>query len=158
MHRIVLLFLLVTVSCCACKKKRSTVNKHSVSPPKQLDTLVNITAKINGAIYKTDSVTGYKINYSADSGHFDLLVRATILQPTGQQTITFTLHDYNGVNTYYVSPPYTSATYYLGNQRFYATTGQFIVNSDDPYGIIGTFSFTADTIAVTDGVFNVAQP
>jgi hypothetical protein len=153
-----LLLLLLFALGYSCKKKKSTVNKNSIPPPKGLDTLVSISAKVNGVDFATDTVTGYKINYSTDSGKFDLLVRASIVTNGSPETITFTIHNYKGINTYFISPPYNTAAYYAGNIRYYASNGELVVSSDSEYGIIGSFYFTADTINVTEGVFNVAQP
>ena len=159
MFRKALLFVvLVCLYCFSCKKKHSTVDKHSVRPPKSLDTLIGLTAKVNGIPYQTDSVVGYKVNYSSDSGKFDRLVRATVMQGNSANIISFIVNNYSGLNTYYVSPPYNSATYYSGSLRYFASSGTITVTSDSDYGIIGNFSFTADTITVTEGVFNVEQP
>lgn len=142
----------------ACKKKASPANGNSVQPDNGKDTLVNMTTKINGADWQTDTAYGYKIKYNGDSIKTDLLVTATQTRRSPVSTITFILTNYTGPGLYQVNPPWVSATYYEGNNRHFAASGQISVESETEYGIIGTFNFIADSTNVTDGVFNVAQP
>ena len=150
--------LLLAVIQLSCKKKANTGTGYSVKPPKGLDTLVAMTSKVNTGSWTGDSVSAVKSISRVDSTKVDLIVTGTAGKNSSASTITFTITNYTGPNTYNIDPPYTSATYYQGTVRHYASSGQVIVSSDDPYGVIGTFSFTADSFAVTDGNFNAAQP
>jgi hypothetical protein len=142
----------------ACKKKSNTGIGYSVKPPKGLDSLVSMSAKVNGQGWSTDSAFAYKSFSTIDSNKVSLMVTATQLQNGQASTITFTISNYHGVNTYPVDPPNVSATYYLGNSRHYASAGQVIVTSDNAYGILGTLNFTADSTNVSECTFNAAQP
>ncbi len=155
-----IILLVLAIACVAgsCKKKKGLTPTRSVQQNNNLDTLVGMSAKIDGESWQADSVFGYRVNYGADTGRMDLYVTATNTRNDTNRTISFTITNYTGVNTYRIDPPIVSATYYIGNERHYATGGSIVVTSDDQYGVIGTFNFTADTIIVTDGVFNVAKP
>ncbi len=142
----------------ACKKKTKTGIGYSVQPAKGLDTLVGMDAKINGAPWHSGGAVGYKIRSRIDSNKVDLIVNATQGADNAAVTLTFTVTNYTGPNTYAIDAPAVSAACYLGSMRHFSNTGQVVVSSDGPYGVIGTFSFTADTVVITDGVFNVAQP
>ena len=142
----------------ACKKKAGPANGNSVQPSTGKDTLVGMAAKINGATWHTDSAFGYKIKYNGDSQKVNLMVTAIQKTTTPGTTITFTLSNYTGAGTYLVDPPWTSAAYYENNNRHFAATGQVVISSETEYGIIGTFNFTADSVVVAEGVFNIAEP
>lgn len=159
MRHVVLFLFLFTFIVAACSKKKTSNAGYSVQPGSGKDTLVALTAKVNGEEWIADSVHGYRVKYATDSGKVDLLVTATRRENGIASTLTFTLTNYTGTGTYIVAPPVVSAAYYRGNERKFATSGQVNVDSDSEYGIIGTFNFSSDTaFAVTEGVFNVAQP
>jgi hypothetical protein len=151
--------ILIFAALAACSKKKTSNAGYSVQPGSGKDTLVGLSAKVNGTDWIADSVHGYRVKYATDSGKADLLVTAFRRENGVASTITFTLTNYTGTGTYIVAPPFISAAYYLGNVRKFATSGQINVDSDNEYGIVGTFNFTSDTaFAVTEGIFNVAQP
>jgi hypothetical protein len=151
--------LLVSVSVCvACKKSSSPVTGNSVKQ-KDPDSTVFISATINGGNWQTDSAFGYKVKYSGnDSSTSNLLINATRTNNGGSTTISFNVTRFNGPGTYPVNPPLVTATYYVGTQRHFATTGNIVVMSDTAYALRGTFSFRADTITVDNGKFDVALP
>ncbi len=152
---IILLTCIVPVG---CKKKTKTGIGYSVQPSKGLDTLVAMDAKINGVAWHSAGAVGYKIKSAIDSTKVDLVVNATQGADNAAVTLTFTLTNYKGPATYPIDAPVVSAACYQAGFRHFATAGQVVVTSDGPYGVIGTFNFTADSVAVTDGTFNVAQP
>lgn len=86
------------------------------------------------------------------------MVTATEITDSTTSTITFTLSDFNGVGHYVINPPLYSATYYLGNQRYYSTSGDVNVTEVNAKSIIGTFQFVAGTVEITAGSFNIALP
>ena len=118
-----------------------------------------MNATINGKNWKADSAFGYYINYSGnDSGVINLEIIATQSNNDTLSTIIFNITNYTGPNTYPINPPVNTATYYLGNNRFYADSGVITVTADTAYAITGTFHFTVDTFRITNGTFNVALP
>ncbi len=142
----------------ACKKKSGPANGNSVQQDNSLDSLVGMTAKVNGGGFSTDSVYGYLVRSHVDSGKVDFLVTGSLRKNDTPSTITFTITNYVGPKTYSVSPPTVSATYYLGNERHFATAGRIVVSSHSEYGVIGSFYFTADSTNISEGAFNVAMP
>ena len=157
-NRIAILFVLFCLVQFACKKSENPAMGVSVQPNNKLDTLVAMNAKVNGVNWQTDSVNGYNVLYTNDSGRLNLFITATQKQGDTSTTISFTLTNYLGPATYTVSPPLNSAAYYVGNTRHMATSGQVVVVTDTNYAITGTFNFIADSITVTQGVFNVEKP
>ena len=156
----ILLLLVVAATCMAvsCSKKKGLTPTRSVQQNNNLDTLVGMSAKIGGMPWQADSAFGYRISYGADTGRMDLLITGTSTVNDTTRTISFSITNYTGVNTYRIAPPVVAATYYVGKERHYAFGGSVIISSDDQYGVIGTFNFTADTIVVMDGKFNIAKP
>lgn len=142
----------------ACKKQADPLDLPSIQPNNSLDTLIGMSAMVNGKSWQTNSVIAYNVSYAYDSNKVNLLVNATSKTNDTSTTISFTLSNFTGANTYTISPAAISATYYSGTQRHYATSGQIIVTSVANYAIIGTFNFVADSITVTQGVFNVETP
>jgi hypothetical protein len=141
----------------SCKKVSGPANGNSVQPNNHLDSTVTISASINNILWKTDSAYGEYVNYSGnDSSRYSLEIIAYNDSSTTSMTIYIT--DYTGVNTYPVNPPLNSITYYKGNTRYYATTGQINITGNTYPDLTGTFNFTADTLTVTNGAFNVALP
>ncbi len=153
---------IIIALCCvvqfACKKRSGPANGNSVQPDNGLDSLVSMSASISGRSFSTDSVYGYLVKHIGDTARINLLITGSQHRNDTASTISFTITDYAGIGTYPINPPYISATYYVGNIRHYATSGQIVVTSDTQYGVIGTFSFVADSTNVTDGKFNAAKP
>ena len=142
-----------------CRKVSGPVDGKSVQPNNKLDSLVAMSATINGQPWHTSSAYGYYVKYAGlDSGRINLMVTATQTNNDTTSTITFTINNYSGVNKYQLDPPDNSATLYVGNTRHYATSGEIYVTSQTPYAIIGTFFFTADSTNITNGTFNIALP
>lgn len=144
----------------ACKKAKGPSNTKSVQPRNNLDSTVEMSATINGANWKTDSAFGYSIKYSGnDSNYANLMITATKHDAGSPTTIKFNITRFEGPKTYPINPPINTATYYdAGNVRHYATSGSIVVASDTAYALRGTFSFSADTISVVNGIFDVALP
>jgi hypothetical protein len=150
--------LLMCVAFADCKKAKGPANGKSVQPNDKLDSLVSMSAIINGNFWQTDSVFGYYIKSSGnDTSTTNLFVTATV-NGAVPSTITFNITNYTGLKTYTVNPPVVTIIYYVGNTRYMATHGQIIVTSDSEYGVIGTFNFIADIINASGGEFNVAHP
>ncbi|MCD6010806.1 MAG: hypothetical protein K0Q79_668 [Flavipsychrobacter sp.] len=144
----------------ACKKAKGPPNVVN-EPPKKFDSTVHMAASINGASWRTDSAYGYNVKYSGnDTGISNLLISATrYLDNNNFTTIKFNITRFEGPNTYPINPPINTATYYdANNVRHYATSGTIIVVSKTAYALTGTFSFTADTVSVANGEFDVALP
>ena len=154
---IIPIFLYVALP--ACKKAAGPADGNSVQPNNNLDSTAAMNATINGKNWKADSAFGYYINYSGnDSGVINLEIIATQSNNDTLSTIIFNITNYTGPNTYPINPPVNTATYYLGNNRFYADSGVITVTADTAYAITGTFHFTVDTFRITNGTFNVALP
>ncbi len=142
-----------------CSKQSGPANVPSVQQNNKLDTLVHMGAKINGVSWLTDSVySNFITRPSDDSGVHDLEVTSVNRNGGDVSSINFHISNYTGVGTYIVNPPLVSVTYYNAQGRHFATSGQITVASDTLYAIIGTFNFTADTVIVTQGEFNVQSP
>jgi hypothetical protein len=155
------LFIYTILLCClgavACKKVKGPANGKSVQPNNNRDSTVAITATINGAAWTTDSVFAYLQPYSGnDSGAYSLMINA--VNYASNTTMTFYITNYTGPNTYAITPPYNTATYYVGNKRNYASAGQIIIASDTAYALKGSFNFIADTVTVNSGTFNASAP
>ncbi len=145
--------------CVACKKTKGPKQANSVQPNNNIDSNVSMSAMINGRYWQTDSAFGsYVIHSNNDSGVVDLYIVATRKKTDSTSTIVFNLTNYTGNGTYTINPPLNTATYYEGNTRHYARSGEVVVTIDSGIAIIGYFSFLADTIKVDNGAFNVALP
>ena len=155
---LVFVFMFSALALGSCKKASGPADKPSVQPDNNRDSLVDITAVINGANWGTKAVYGYNIKSATDSGRISLMITGTQTNNDTVSTLSFTIGNYTGPATYTIDPPANAATYYKGTERHFATSGQVIVLSDSAYAITGTFNFTADTINVTNGVFNIAKP
>jgi len=143
----------------ACAKHRGPANGKSVQPNNNLDTLVGFNALINRLGWQTTSTYGYLVHQAGnDSGATNLLINAYGDNNGVTNNFNFTIVNFIGPGTYNVAPPLVSAVYYVGKARHNGTSGQIIVTSNTPYGLVGTFSFVADTFSITNGAFNVAQP
>ncbi len=150
--------VLMFISFGACKKSNGPADTTAVAPDNNRDSLVSMTASINGVDWKTDSAYGYTVALSGnDSGKRNLMISATRKNGT-TSTIVFNITNYTGPGDYPVDPPVYTATYYVGTTRHYATSGMISVISDEYYSLIGKFYFTADSFNVVNGDFNVARP
>ncbi|MFI5195929.1 MAG: hypothetical protein ACHQD8_02475 [Chitinophagales bacterium] len=155
----VVIAVMLLVSFAACKKVKGPANGNSVQPNNNLDSLVSMSAMINGHLWQTDSAFGSYVMLSGnDSGVVNLMITATRKKNDSVSTIVFHITNFTGINTYTINPPANTATYYLGNMRHYATSGAIIVTNDSGSSLIGTFHFAADTISVSNGTFNVSLP
>jgi len=120
---------------------------------------VSMNALINGRTWQTDSAFGSYVRHSGnDSGVTNLMITATRKKNDSISTIVFNITSYTGRNTYTINPPINTATYYFGNSRHYATSGQIIITNDTGVALIGSFHFVADSINVANGAFNVSLP
>jgi hypothetical protein len=160
MKRLLFLFLLsISVMGMACKKAKGPKNVDSIKQDNSIDSLLLMTATVNGLPWQTDSAYSYRVKNSGnDSGSYNLLISATRIVNDSSTTISFNITGFTGVNDYVINPPVNTATYYIGTQRHFATSGVFSVKLDTGNVYSGTFYFTADTITVTNGTFNVALP
>ncbi|MES2703458.1 MAG: DUF6252 family protein [Bacteroidota bacterium] len=145
--------------CTACKKSSSLASGTSVQQNNNADSFVTLTAKINGTSWKADSVYAYSVRSSAnDSGVVSLMITAVKKNSGTPQTLILNITNYRAPLTYPINPPVNTATYYIGNARHYATTGEIVVTSRVDRSLKGTFHFTADSISVESGEFNVYLP
>ena len=156
-------FVIISVILCitfaACSKNKGPANGKSVQPNNNLDSLVSMSALINGHSWQTDSAFGSYVHHSGnDSGVVNLMITATRKKNDSVSTIVFNITNFSGINTYTINPPLNTATYYLGNIRYYATSGAIIVTNDSGSSLLGSFHFIADTISVANGTFNVSLP
>ncbi len=143
----------------ACKKNKGLQNVDSIQQDNSIDSLLLMTATINGKPWQTDSAYSYKVKNSGnDTGSINLMISATRIKNDTASTIVFNITGFKGVQEYAINPPTNTATYYAGTQRHFATSGVFTVKTDTGNVLKGTFSFTADTISVTSGTFSVALP
>jgi len=88
----------------------------------------------------------------------NLLITGKEVKVDSVSSISLTISNFTGPNTYNINPPYTTATYYLNNARHFATFGQIVIVSDTSYALIGNFYFIADSTFVSSGNFNVLMP
>jgi hypothetical protein len=154
----------------ACSKAAGPANGNSIQPNNRIDSLVSMNAQVNAALWQTDSAFAYVARQEQnDSPEVNLMISATNYSNSVPTTISFAVNNYTGANTYQINPPFTAAYYYIGSRRFAATSGQLVITVnqivvksvsgfDTGYSLNGTFNFDADTLHVTNGVFNVAAP
>jgi hypothetical protein len=155
-----LIAILAIVCGLSCSKVKGPANAPSYPVNNHLDSTVHIKATVNGYQWQTLSAYGYTVKNSAnDSSVSNLMINAYYTNAAGQPTsMTFNITKYSGPNTYTINPPNNTATYYLGSVRHYATHGVLTIDSDTAYALRGSFYFTADTITVSNGEFDVALP
>jgi len=155
----VIIFVALCVATAACKKKVYT-SVHSVQQTNP-DSTVIMTATVNGQSWQTDSAFAYADQITNDSGAYNLTIVATNKTGKIPTTVYLYITNYRGPNTYNIDAPYNTATYYIGsigNNRNFASSGQITITSDIAYNLLGTFNFTADSITVANGSFNVLAP
>lgn len=135
----------------ACKKNKSapTGAAHVAIPDSSF-----VNGTINNEEWQTDSANVFNVS-TEDSGVYNLMITANKKTDTNT-SITLYITSYNGPGSYAINPPFVSATYIKGTQRYYATSGEINIASDAVY-ISGTYNFTADTINVTNGSFYIAR-
>ena len=135
----------------ACKKKNNVdLGGGHVNVPDSSF----ISATINNEQWETDSATVFSVS-TKDSGIYNLMINA-VKTTDANTAMNLYITNYTGPATYNISPPFVSATYIKGNQRYYAGSGQIDITEDSTY-IAGTYSFTADSITVTNGSFYIAR-
>ena len=146
--------------CFSCSKTNGPANANSVQPNNKLDTLVAMNASINNHKFATDSAFGYNIKPLVTDSSFvmNLLITGSQTKADSISSISLSISNFTGPNTYNINPPYVTASWYLNNQRHYAGFGQIVILSDSNYALIGTFSFIADSVLVNNGSFNVLMP
>lgn len=142
----VLLAVVAMVWFASCKKSHINPGGKSVTVPDS--SYLSIT--VNGTGWQTDSATVFNLN-TADSGKYNLLITAE-KNTAPRATLTMYITNYTGAATYSINPPFVSATYVVGNTRYYAGSGQIDITRDSSI-MQGTFSFTADSLTVTNGTF-----
>ncbi len=154
----VIIAILVCAAVGACKKAKGPANGNSIQQDNNRDSLVNMSAAINGNSWHTDSAFGYKVLSSDnDSSVSNLMITAVNKNNGHPSTITFVVNNYKGLAKYAINPPQVTATYYEGTVRHYATYGDVNFISNANYSLIGDFYFQADSFYV-NGTFNVATP
>jgi hypothetical protein len=162
MKKLFFIAALFTIAFTDCKKAKGPASVPSVQLNNGLDSLRYLSCLVNGRDWKTDSAFSYKVKQSGnDSGIINLMIEATLPShdtATSASTILININNYTGPTIYYVNPPINSITYYQGTMRHLATSGTFRVISDTGQILIGTFSFAADTVKVTNGNFQVTLP
>lgn len=158
MNRLLFFVVAIVVVVTGCSKKKSTIAARSVQQNNTLDSVVAMRALINEVPWQTDSVYAYRIVYGGNTPMYDLYISGWARMNDTPSTISFTIVNYTGPKSYAINPPQVSATYYRGNERYYATLGSINITSDSPNVVTGTFNFTSDTIIVNGGSFNVARP
>jgi hypothetical protein len=84
------------------------------------------------------------------------MVTATRKAGDSVTTIVFNITNFIGNRTYTIDAPAVNASWYVGGIRHYAGSGSIVVTSSSAQSVSGTFTFTADSIAVTGGTFTVA--
>ena len=142
-----------------CAKNAGPGDAVSVQPNNKLDTLVSLSATIGSYSFSTLQAYAYNIQTPIpDSGHYNILITANANRNDSATAISMTIENFSGPDTYRIQPPLVTATWYVNNQRHYATSGNIVVISDTAYALIGVFSFMADSISVTNGKFNVLIP
>ncbi len=142
-----------------CRKAKGPSNTKSAQPDNSIDSLLNMTADINGVRWETDSAYSYRVKSSGnDSNLINLMVIATKKNDSVTSTMKFNISNFTGVGNYSILPPANTITYYLGSIRYFATSGVFTVIKDSGGVMSGTYNFIADTIVVTNGTFTLALP
>lgn len=160
MRRLTILLLLFFAAFVACKKHKGPPDPASVQPDNSVDSLLDMTAKINGVYWQTDTAYSYKVlSSTGDSGVISLLIIANRLVDDSIGTsINLNISNYTGIGDYAVNAPDVTATYYYDNRRFFASSGVISVRADTGNVLSGAFHFVADTVSITEGTFVVALP
>lgn len=161
MKKCVLILMVAGIATGSCKKRTGPPDVQPAQPDTSLAAQITMSAVINAEPWKTDSSYSYKIlNSGNDSNSYNVLIQAIRVANGEVSTIKLNITDFKGKGTYPVNPPVTTATYYNGNNRHYALTGNINITADTGRLLSGTFNFTADngTITVLDGQFKVALP
>jgi hypothetical protein len=150
--------IILSLGLAACSKVHGPANGNSIQANNHQDSLVFMSAIVNGLDWRTDSAFGYSIRNSAnDSTVFTLEVTATQMKNGQASTIQFDIPRFTGPSTYNINPPLITASYYEGTTRNYATSGTITVTDTSYFSLIGNFNFSTGTVNVT-GQFNVAKP
>ncbi len=157
-------FLAIAILCAglffSCSKNSGPADQSSVQPNNKLDTLVSMSAKIGACSFLTTDAYGYNVQttQSGTATIHNILITGSERKNDSVLAFNLTINGYYGPDTYYINPPFVTATWYVNNQRHYATWGNIVIKSDSSYAMIGSFMFLADSILVSDGVFNVLSP
>lgn len=144
--------LLLSIGLTFCKKKSNKAQGGSNGPT--LDSTF-MHATVNGTPWRADTVVGYSVTGSANNYETGISITATQKSTISQVVLYIT--NYGGVGTYNIDPPSVTATYYVGNKRYYASTGQIIITNTPQYFVQGTYNFVADSINITNGNFTVIE-
>lgn len=142
-----------------CRKTKGPLNTKSAQPDTSIDSLLNMTAEINGVRWETDSAYSYRVKSSGnDSNLINLMVIANKTSNGITSTMKFNISNFTGIGNYPILPPANTITYYYGSIRHFATSGVFTVIKDSGGVMSGTFNYVADTLSVTNGTFTLALP
>jgi len=144
--------LLLSIGLTFCKKKSNKGPAASGGP--SLDSIY-MHATVNGTPWRADTAAGYSVTGSANNYQTGISITAT-QKSTASQVVLY-ITNYGGVGTYNIDPPSVTATYYVGNKRYYASSGQIIITNTPQYFVQGTYSFVADSINITGGTFTVIE-
>ena len=145
MEKIPLLWIFILLCVSAGCKKSKTATTDPIIP-------MGITAKINGANWAAQyishiSTTG-SANYIELSG-YDSTGRSVMLR----------VNNFKNRGTYNIPNANDSAFYSTDYNTFAtfltATTGQVVIQSVTDSTVGGIFSYTAGSVTVTEGIFNV---
>jgi hypothetical protein len=97
MRKYLSLVIVVFAALVGCKKKSGPAAANSVQIDNRLDTLVSMSAMINGKAWQTDSVYGYRVRYFNDTSKYNLLVTAIRKVNDTISTITFAINNYHHI-------------------------------------------------------------
>ncbi len=159
MRKLLLFGLLFIALALGCRKAKGPSNTKSAQPDNSIDSLLNMTADVNGVRWETDSAYSYRVKSSGnDSNLINLMVIATNKNDSPTTTMKVNISNFTGVGNYAILPPANTITFYLGSIRHFATSGVFTVIKDTGGVMSGTYNFIADTIIVTNGTFTLALP
>ena len=140
----ILLFSIVAVCCVfvSCKKKSSGGSPY-----------VSMSADVRNIPW-----ISYSSNASITRGNY---LHITIIADSGSTHMQLDIDKYTGAGTYSLNDSGTGngATYTEKGNVHKATSGQIVVtnsysSSNTKTGIKGTFQFLADTVTVTNGLFD----
>ena len=161
MKRLCIAIIILATAFVSCKKVSGPADGKSIQPNNNRDSMVALSAMVNGQKYKTDSAFAYLIKSSGnDSLASGLMINAVEKDSAthASRTININITRFTGPATYQINPPYNTATYYVGTMRNFATSGQIIITSDTAYSLTGTFNFIANADTISGGTLNVAMP
>ncbi len=153
MRKYVFALLIAVASFAACSKKKSA--PPVPAPPPATDSTYLSMSVGSNFHFTTDSATISIISFPNDSGRANATISASQTIAGIGYSISLYITNFTGINSYVIAPPQVSATYYANGVRHFAQSGQIIIATDSNNVLIGSFNFMADSLTVTNGVFNV---